>query len=392
MTDMLIRLFVKNSDNVKDKKVREKYGVLAGIVGIAANTLLCAVKFAIGVLTGSVAVQADAVNNLADIGSNAVTLVGAKLAAKPATKEHPYGHARMEYIAALVISFFIIMVGYSLVKESIDKILHPTAVDFTPITMLVLALSIGVKLWMGLFTSKIGKRIDSATMSAATADSLMDSISTGAILLSSLINYFFKVNLDGVIGLCVAVFVLYAGIKLVKETISPLMGEAPDPELVKELDARLKTYDKVYGTHDILIHSYGPGTIIASAHAEVPADCDMLEMHEIIDRAELEIGEEMGMLLTIHMDPIETRDEESNRVRGELKEIIDSFNGRIRFHDFRMVSGESRNNLIFDIVVPISSTKEEIEDYIQKIRTKALEKDPTYRCVINVDYDYSGEM
>lgn len=392
MTNLLIRLFVKNSHNVKDKKVREAYGVLAGIVGIAANTLLCGAKFVIGMLTGSVAVQADAVNNLADIGSNAVTLVGAKLAAKPATKDHPYGHARMEYIAALAISFFIIMVGYSLVKESVDKILNPVTVDFTPVTMVILGLSIGVKLWMGLFTSNIGKRIDSATMSAATADSLMDCISTGAILVSSLINYFFKVNLDGIIGLCVAVFVLYAGIKLVKETISPLMGEAPDPQLIKELDDRLKSYDKVYGTHDILIHSYGPGTIIASAHAEVPADCDMLEMHEIIDRAELEIGEEMGMLLTIHMDPIETRDERTNRVRGELKEIIDGFEGRIRFHDFRLVSGENRNNLIFDIVVPINSTNDDIDGIIEKIRKRAMEKDPTYRCVINVDYDYSGEM
>ena len=390
MTDWLIRRFVKDSENTGSRAVREAYGVLAGAVGIAANMLLCGVKFLIGVITGSIAVQADAVNNLADIGSNLMTLLSARLAGKPADKEHPYGHARMEYIAALIIAFLILMVGFELGKESFAKILHPEDVEFTVAAMLALAASILVKLWMGMFTANIGRRIDSATMSAATADSLMDCISTGAILVSSVLAYFFGVNLDGYIGLAVAAFVLYSGIKLVKETVSPLMGEAPASEFVKELADRIAAYDGVIDTHDILIHSYGPGNIIATAHAEVDAKGNVLELHELVDRIELEVGREMGMLLTIHMDPVELDNPNVRRAKEVISGIISELPVKTVFHDFRMVPGEKRNNLIFDLVMPLEIGEAKENEILDIICRKAKEADSTYACVIQIDHDFSG--
>ena len=390
MTGWLICRFVKDNENTQNRAVREAYGILAGAVGIAANMLLCAAKFLIGMITGSIAVQADAVNNLADIGSNLMTLLSARLAGRPADKEHPYGHARMEYIAALIIAFLILMVGFELGKESFAKIIHPQKVEFTVATMLALAASILVKLWMDMFTANIGRRIDSATMSAATADSLMDCISTGAILVSSILAYFFGVNLDGYIGLAVAVFVLYSGIKLVKETISPLMGEAPAPEFVKELADRISAYDGVIDTHDILIHSYGPGNIIATAHAEVDAKGDVLELHELIDRIELEVGREMGMLLTIHMDPVELDNPNVQRAKDIISNIVSQLPVKTVFHDFRMVPGEKRNNLIFDLVVPLEIGEATEHEIMDTICSKAKEADPTYACVIQIDHDFSG--
>lgn len=389
MTELIIRRFVGTDADPNDRRVRERYGAVAGAVGIAANTLLCAVKFLIGLGTGSLAVQADAVNNLADIGSNLVTLVGARLAAKPATKEHPYGHARMEYIAALAIAFLIVAVGFGLAKEAVIRIISPSPVEFSLLSMGMLGLSIGVKLWMGLFTANIGRRIDSATMAAATADSLLDCASTAAILISSVICRASGVNLDGYIGALVAGLVLYSGVKLVRETVSPLLGEAPSPEFIRELEERIEAYPGILGTHDILVHSYGPGIIIATAHAEVPAEGDMLKSHELIDRVENEVGREMGMMLTIHIDPVELNNPQANRARAAIQEIIDGMGG-LRFHDFRMVPGEKRCNLIFDIVVPMGTTAEAAEGLVRHIRKKAAEFDETYACIVNVDYDYVG--
>lgn len=392
MTGWLICKFIKNWEDTRNRAVREAYGMLAGAVGIAANALLCGAKFTIGIITGSVAVQADAVNNLADIGSNLMTLLSARLAGKPADREHPYGHARMEYIAALIIAFLILMVGFELGKESFDKILHPEQVEFTVATMIALAVSIAVKLWMGMFTANIGRRIESAALSAATADSLMDCISTGAILVSSLLAYFFNVNLDGYIGLAVACFVLYSGIKLVKETISPLMGEAPAPEFVKELADRITSYDGIIDTHDILIHSYGPGNVIASAHAEVNARGDVLELHELIDRIELEVGRDMGMLLTIHMDPVEVDNPDVQRAKEVIQNILEGLPIKTIFHDFRMVPGGKRNNLIFDLVVPMEISDEQAVELVRSIRREARAVDGTYACVIQIDRDFSGQI
>ena len=390
MTKLLIRLFVKKSDSAADPRVRETYGRLAGLVGIACNLLLGCLKFLLGAFTGSIAIQADGVNNLADMGGNLVTLIGFRMAGKPADNEHPYGHARVEYIAALIISFLVLLVGFELGKESVLKIISPEPVAFTPAAMAALVLSILVKLWLGRFTAEIGRRIHSTTMRAATADSMADVISTGAILLCALLAYFKGWNLDGYMGVLVAGFVLYSGLGILRDTISPLLGEAPSPEMIGELCENLLAYEGICGLHDIMVHNYGPGRIIASAHAEVWADADIVAIHEVIDRAEREVGEKMGILLTIHLDPVETDDDLTSMVRENLAEAIAAVDPRLRFHDFRMVSGEKQTNLIFDIVVPPGTDVAAASRYKSAIREAMKQVDPSYACVIDVDVDYCG--
>ena len=392
MTKLLIRLFIKDSQNTQNNLVREAYGRLAGVVGVCCNIFLGGAKLLIGALSGSIAIQADAVNNLSDVGSNLVTLIGFRMAGKPADKEHPFGHARIEYITALVISFLILLVGFELGKESVMKIIAPEPVSFNLVTMGILLLSILVKLWLGRFTASIGKAISSTAMSAATADSMCDVISTGAILLSAMASYFININLDGYVGVLVAGFVLYSGVGILRDTISPLMGEAPTPELIHSLSESLLAYEGIDGLHDIMVHNYGPGRIIASAHAEVRADSDIVAIHETIDRAEREVGEKLGMLLTIHLDPVETDDALTAAVRTKLDAIIQETDPRLRFHDFRMVRGEKQTNLIFDIVVPAGTDAGQIGRYKSAIRERAREIDPTYVCVIDVDIDYCGVL
>ncbi len=392
MTKLLIRLFIKEGGNPSGGPAREAYGRLAGIVGIVCNLLLGALKFLIGFLTGSIAIQADGVNNLSDVGSNVVTLIGFHMAGKPADKEHPFGHARVEYIAALVISFLILLVGFELGKESVLKIIAPEPVSFTLASIAALVLSILIKLWLGRFTAAIGRIIDSAAMSAATADSMCDVISTGAILACTLVGYFTNINLDGYVGVLVAGFVLYSGITILRDTTSSLMGEAPSQELVQNLSQSLLSYDGIEGLHDIMIHSYGPGRTIASAHAEVRADSNIVAIHETIDRAEREVGEKLGLLLTIHLDPIETDDSLTGSVRKKMEKLIQDVDPKLRFHDFRMVRGEMQTNLIFDIVVPPGTPAEQILTYKEKIRQGAKKIDPTYICVIDVDMDYCGVL
>lgn len=390
MTNLLVRLFIKEPENTSCPQVREAYGVLAAFVGIIINLLLCAAKFVVGMWSGSIAIQADAVNNLSDIGSSAVTLIGFKAAMRPADREHPFGHARVEYIAALAVSFLILLVAFELGKESISKILYPTPVEHHPVTMAVLAISILGKLYLGTFTRSIGRKINSSALAASTMDSICDVISTGAILISTIIGYFTNLNLDGYIGILVALFVLYAGINILKDTISPLMGEAPDPEMVRELHERLLSYHGINGLHDVMIHNYGPGRLIATAHAEVAENCDILEIHETIDKAEREVGIAMGMMLTLHLDPLSTSDERCNAVREEVRKTITAIDEKLSFHDFRMVPGELQTNLIFDIVVPHGYKAEEISAIKAEIRARMMELDSTYRCVITVDADYTG--
>ena len=392
MTDLLIRLFVRDGQNTGDSHVRGAYGRLAGLVGIACNLLLGGLKFFIGALTGSIAVQADGVNNISDVGSGVVTLIGFHIAGKPADREHPYGHARIEYIAAMVIAFLILLVGVELGKESILKIIAPEPVAFSLASILALAASILVKLWLGRFTANIGRRIDSSAMSAAAADSMNDVLSTGAILLCAIISYFTNWNLDGYIGVLAAGFVLFSGVGILRDTISPLMGEAPSAELVGELSEKLLSYDGIDGLHDIMVHNYGPGRVIASAHAEVRADSDIVAIHETIDRAEREVGAQMGILLTIHLDPVETDDELTGSVRAAMAQVITQVNPALRFHDFRMVTGEKQTNLIFDIVVPAGTDAATIGQYKSSIRDGAKKIDPAYVCVIDVDMDYCGVL
>lgn len=390
MTELLVRFFIKTPERVEDSSVREAYGILAGFVGIACNLILCAMKFVVGTLSGSIAIQADAVNNLSDVGSSAVMLIGSKMAGKPADREHPYGHARMEYIAALIIAFFILIVGFELGRESVMKIIAPEPVEFSVAMIAVLVGSILVKLWMSRFTANIGRRINSSTMSAATSDSIADVISTGAILLSSVIGYFKGVNIDGYIGVVVAGFVLYSGVSILRDTISPLMGEAPDPKVVAELTDRILSYDGIIGIHDILVHSYGPGKLIASAHAEVRSDCDLMAIHETIDTAEREVGVQMGIMLTLHLDPVEVDNAVLNETREQIKGILAEIDETLRFHDFRMVRGENRTNLLFDIVVQPGRKPEEIAELKQRVADEAARLNPAYHCILSVDVDHNG--
>lgn len=390
MTELLIRTFIRNPQDTKTQSGREAYGILAAFVGIVSNLLLCTGKFIVGLWSGSIAIQADAVNNLSDIGTSVVTLIGFKAASRPADTEHPFGHARMEYVCGLIVAFLILLVGFELGKESIDKILSPTPIRFSPVTMAVLLCSMLVKFWMGCFTRNVGKRIQSTALAATTMDSLCDMISTGAILVSTVIGYFYQINLDGYIGVLVSLFVLYAGIGIVKDTISPLMGEAPDPELVKQLQKHLLAYDGINGLHDIVIHNYGPGRIIATAHAEVAADADILEIHETIDKAEREVGQALNLMLTIHLDPISVNDPRCNQLCAQIGSVLHSIDPRLSFHDFRMVPGEKQTNLIFDIVVPFGLKHEQISDIKAQIKDAMESIDASYRCVITVDSDYTG--
>lgn len=390
MTNVLIRFFIKNPEDTANPQVREAYGMLSGCVGIVCNLVLAAAKFVIGMLSGSIAIQADAVNNLSDVGSSVVTLIGFRAASRPADKEHPFGHARIEYIAALIIAFLILVVGFELGRESISKVLNPTTVEFDLVTMGVLVLSILVKLWMSRFTKRVGQRIQSTAISASTADSICDVVTTGAILISCIVGYFKNINIDGYIGVLVAGFVLYSGVRILKETISPLLGEAPRPEVVKELGERVMSYPGIIGMHDMVLHSYGPGKTIASVHAEVRSDANILITHEIIDRMEREIGEAMHMQLVIHLDPIETDNARLNAARAEVEQIMAGLGEHIMFHDFRMVSGDKQINLLFDIVVPPGMKKQQVEEMKARIAELARQKNPAYNCVITVDMDYTG--
>ena len=392
MTDLLLRLFVKHASDTSDPAVRAGYGRLAGVTGIVCNLLLFALKLLAGTISGSVSITADAVNNLSDASGSIVTLVGFKLASRPADDEHPYGHARLEYIVSLAIAFIILMVGVTLAREAIDKIISPESVDYSIAMLIVLIISMLVKLWMGFFTADVGKRIGSSTMSAAAADSISDVAATGAIFISSVLGYFFDINIDGYISLAAALFVLYSGIGIIRDVMGPLLGEAPNKETVDELSTLLLSYDGIIGLHDILIHSYGPGKTIASAHAEVRADCDLLHTHEMIDRAEREVGEKLGMLLTLHMDPIETDNAKLTATRERIAKAIEGIDSAVHFHDFRMVSGEKNTNLIFDIVVPSGMNDADAEGIKLRIAKAAHDIDPSYRCVITIDRDYTGCM
>lgn len=389
MTELIVRLFVKDRENRHDPAVRERYGVVAGVVCMIANILLCSTKFAIGVIAGSVAIQADAVNNLSDVGSSAVVIFGAKAANKPADSEHPYGHARMEYIVSLGIAFVIMIVGVSLGRESIEKIISPEPVDFSVGTLAVLTMSILVKLWMGSFTAKIGRAIDSQTMAAAAKDSLSDVVSTGVILLSCIACMIWDINIDGYMGVLAALFVLYSGVGIIKDTIGPLLGERPDKELVDKLASRILSYDGITGIHDIMVHDYGPGRIIATAHAEVSDKSDILKIHETIDLAERETNASMGVMLTLHLDPVETDNCELDKARSIVGSVISEIPEILSMHDLRMVNGEKNINLIFDIVVSPETQIKECSYLMKQVADLVKKANPIYSCVIRVDFDYS---
>ena len=383
----LVRLFIKDCDNVTDPAVRERYGILSGAVGIVLNLLLSAGKLFAGLMTGSISITADAFNNLSDAGSSVVTLVGFKLAGQKADDGHPFGHGRMEYLAGLLVSLMILLVGVELGRSSIGKILRPEAVDFSLVSTGILAASILVKLWMGQFNRGLGRKIGSAAMAATAADSLSDAVATAAVLAGTLVNRFAHVNIDGWVGLAVAVFILRSGWGAAKDTINPLLGESPDPELVKQLRDLVLSHPQVVGMHDLIIHDYGPGRRLCSFHAEVPQDADILDAHDAIDHIEREIKEKFGIETTVHMDPIATADEKVNQLRRQVADLARVVEPEMTIHDFRVVRGPTHTNVIFDAVVPHKCRLTD-EEVLQRLRRAVSALDPTYQAVIQIDRAY----
>ncbi len=385
MTELIKKLFVKDYENTESPIVRARYGAVAGLVGIVTNLVLAAGKMTIGLLFGAISVVADGINNLTDSLSSIITLVGFRMSAAQADEEHPYGHGRMEYIAAMLIAMLMAVVGFSLAQESFPKIFEPDELTVTPVLIVALVLSVGVKLWQGLFYRKMGKAIGSDTLRANFRDSINDVISTAAVLLSILITPLIGYNTDGVMGVAVALFIMYSGIMLMKDTINLLLGEGADTELAQRIGNAVLTYDGIIGVHDLEVHNYGPGRIFASVHAEVPAEVDVLVSHDIIDNVERELREQLGLHLTIHLDPVVTNDPLLDALRQELKEILMTFE-RVSFHDLRIVRGTTHTNVLFDLVVPFGY---EISDreLCRRVEQAIRKNHSDFYAVITVDKD-----
>lgn len=390
MTKLLIRIFVRNWENTDSPAVRESYGKLAGITGVVTNLLLALLKLLSGWFFNSIAIMADAVNNLSDSASSIVTLVGFKLSSKPADAKHPYGHARIEYISGMIVSFIVVVLGVQLAQSSIDKILAPEESSFTWITIGVLVVSILLKLWQGLFYRKIGKTISSTTLEATSTDSLNDVISTSAVLAGIIITLLTGVNLDGWLGLLVAVLITISGIRLVMETSQPLLGMAPSQELVQSIYSRILSYDGIIGLHDLEVHSYGEGRIFASVHCEVDADQDIMISHDIIDNIERDFLQDSGIHLVIHLDPVQIHDDRTQKLYHQVREMVAQLSPEYSIHDFRVVWGTTHSNLIFDMVVPygLSQSDEEVARAMGQLIQERLGKN--YFAVVTIDHDYIG--
>lgn len=391
MTQFLIRRFIPDYQNTGKSAVRTAYGRLAGFVGIFCNLLLFAGKFTAGTLFGSMAVTADAFNNLSDASSNIVTLLGFWLGSRPADDEHPFGHARYEYLAGLALSVTILVIGAQLVREGVEKILAPTPVAFSWLTVMVLAASILVKLWLALFYHRLGEAITSDTLEAAAADSRNDVLSSGAIIVSLVITLFTGIDrIDGVMGLLVAVFVIVSGANMVKDTLSPLLGKAPEPELVRYVEEKIMGYEGVLGIHELMIHDYGPGQRFASVHVEIPAEQNVLVAHDMIDNIEKDFKDNDNLLMTIHYDPIVTSDPLVNQLREVVSEAAREMDASFKVHDLRIVPGQTHTNVVFDCVVPNRTTwdKEEIK---RRLNAAVKDIDKKFFCVITVEHEYVSE-
>ncbi len=388
MTKLLLRLFVKNGGDYSDPAVRSRVGVLSGITGIGSNLLLFAGKLAVGMLSGSVSITADAMNNLSDATSAIVTLLGFKLAEKPADEDHPYGHARFEYLSGLAVAALIVVIGFELAKTSVQKIFAPAPVAFSWITAAVLVLSIGGKLWLALFNSKLGKLINSAALQATAADSRNDVLATSAVLLAAVIAHFTSWQLDGYIGLGVALFILYSGADLARQTISPLLGEAASPQLRALIVDYVSSHPKVLGYHDLMVHDYGPGQRFATLHVEMDNREDPLLCHEIIDDLERECLQSHNIHLVIHYDPVVIDDPESNRMQERVRKTLTEIEEGLQMHDFRMVSGDGHTNLIFDVVLPARLWQE--RSAIQKRLEEQLSRQEGKRIYTVITFDMAA--
>lgn len=387
MLKLLTRFFIPNSENVHQPKVRSAYGVLCGVYGIFLNLLLFIGKYFAGILSGSMAITADAFNNLSDAGSSLISLLGFVLASKKPDLDHPYGHGRIEYLAGLGLSVVIIIMGVELGKSSVEKIITPQAVQPGLLPAVILFASIAVKLYMSMYNKKIGKKINSAAMQAAATDSLSDSVATAVVLLSMGLNWLFNINIDGYTGLLVAAFIIFAGFNAARDTLSPLLGKAPDAELVQSIEDIVLSHPEVVGIHDLIVHDYGPGRIMASLHAEVDGSGNIFHLHDAIDSAEMEIKKTCGCLVSIHMDPIEADDTEVSHMRHAVAEKLQELDPVISIHDFRMVPGPTHTNLIFDAVVP-AAYKSSDEALAKQIRELINSTWPERYAVVNIDRSY----
>lgn len=387
MTALLVKLFIKDSENYSDKKVRTAYGVLSSITGIVLNLILAGAKYAAGVISGSISITADAINNLSDAGSSIVSFFGVKISAKPPDKDHPYGHGRVEYISAFIVSFFVLFMGVELLKDSVGKIINPEPVKFSFLSLAILIISILCKLWLGVFNKNLGKKINSAPMMAVMKDSFSDCLATGVAAVSIIVSAFSDINIDGYLGVVVAVFIFIAGFDILKETLGDILGRPPEAEFVEEITDKIMSYPHVCGVHDMIIHDYGPSCRFASVHAEVPSDEDIMELHDIIDGIERDIYNEYGMLTSIHMDPVVINDERINELKKITQDSVSRIDERLSIHDFRVVEGPSHTNLIFDVLLP-SDMKCSNREICQKIEDELSKIDERFFCVITVDHAF----
>ena len=393
MTSLLTKLFIKNPDNIKDNATRTAYGALSGTVGIICNLLLCAFKITVGSLTASISIVADGLNNLSDMGSSLITILGFKLANKPADKDHPFGHGRLEYMSAFIVAILILLVGLELLKTSGGALINGTPMPtYSAASIVVLSVSVVFKVWLFIFNRKLGKKIDSETLLATAQDSLNDSVATAVILLSVGISKLVAVpfNLDAVMGIGVSIFILVSGFNAAKDTLNRILGEPPEKGLITDLESTILAHDEFVGIHDLIVHNYGPGRLFASVHVEVPQDIDIIACHEQIDLCEKEVYENLKIALVIHMDPIDVNNESVNAVKQQLVSGIKEINPELTLHDFRMTPfANKQTNLIFDVVLP-QNLKISVEELDTKIKDLAKEINPTFCCVITFDQYFTG--
>ncbi len=388
MITLLEKWFIKNKENIKSPAVRHAYGILCGVLGIIINILLFAFKLFAGTISHSIAITADAFNNLSDAGSSIITLIGFKLAASKPDEDHPFGHGRMEYISGLLVSLMILLMGYELTKSSFMKIFHPVDLDFSPVIIIILILSIAAKCYMAFYNYRIGKKINSAAMKATATDSLSDTVSTFVVLIATLVSFYTPYQIDGICGTLVGIFILIAGIKAAKETIDPLLGTAPDPEYVKQIEDIVLSHEPVIGIHDLIVHNYGPGRTLISLHAEVPSDGDILKMHDTIDLIEHHLQHDLMCSAVIHMDPVCVNDPFTRELKQIALDVLASIDETLSLHDFRTVIGPTHTNLIFDVVTPYRYRY--TDEQLRKIISEELKKkNPNYFAVIEVDKKYA---
>lgn len=388
MITLLSKLFIKDREDVKNPKVRQAYGMLCGAVGILLNLCLFTGKFLAGFISNSIAITADAFNNLSDAGSSIITLIGFKMAGQKPDPDHPFGHGRIEYISGLLVSVIILLMGFELLKSSATKILHPEELTFSPVILAVLLASILVKCYMFFYNRNLGKRLDSSAMMATGTDSLSDTLATTVVLISTLVAHFSGLAIDGWCGVAVGLFICYAGINAAKDTVSPLLGQAPDREFVNQVNNIVMAHEEVIGIHDLIVHNYGPGRILISLHAEVPADGDILTLHDVIDTIEHELRDTLDCHAVIHMDPVQVGDEETERLKEIVKKYLSEIDSSLTMHDFRIVTGPTHTNLIFDVVTPYDFSMSDNE-LISEITHRIQQDNPNYYTVIEVDKKFA---